>query len=65
MLLKILIISIILVGLAFAGFAIKIISSKTGEFKKSCSSIDPATGQNYGCSCGNADGGEVCENKKQ
>ena len=40
MLLKVLIISIIFVGLAFAGFAIKIISSKTGEFKKSCDEVD-------------------------
>jgi hypothetical protein len=64
MLLKVLIISIIFLGLAFAGFAIKILLTKNGEFKKSCSSIDPDTGQSYGCSCGSADGGETCENKK-
>jgi hypothetical protein len=64
MLLKILLISIVFIGLAFAGFAIKILLVKNGEFKKSCSSIDPETGKQYGCSCGNADGGEVCENKK-
>ena len=34
MLLKIFVISIILLGLAFAGFAIRIISSKTGELRK-------------------------------
>jgi hypothetical protein len=64
MIINVLIISIILLGLAFAGFAIKILLTKNGEFKKSCSSIDPATGQSYGCSCGSASGGENCENKK-
>ena len=65
MLLKILIISIILVGLAFAGFAIKILLTKNGEFKKSCSSLDPTTGERYGCSCGDGGGGEACENSQQ
>jgi len=65
MLLKILLISILLIGLAFAGFAIKILLTKNGEFKKSCSSVDPKTGERYGCSCGNADGGEACENSRQ
>jgi hypothetical protein len=64
MILNVLIVSIILLGLAFAGFAVKIIFQKNGEFKKSCSSIDPETGQAYGCSCGNSDGGEACENRK-
>jgi len=62
MLLKILLISIVFVGLAFAGFAIKMFFSKTGEFKKSCASVNPTTGERYGCSCGKADGGENCEN---
>jgi hypothetical protein len=64
MLLNVLIISIILIGLAFAGFAIKILLTKDGEFKKSCSSVDPATGDRYGCSCGSTDGGEDCMNKQ-
>lgn len=63
MLLNVLIISIILIGLAFAGFAIKIILMKNGEFKKSCSSVDPATGERYGCSCGSAESGNECRNK--
>ena len=63
MLLNVFIVSILLIGLAFAGFAIKILLTKNGEFKKSCSSIDPATGDPYGCSCGSADGGEKCINK--
>ncbi len=63
MLLNILIVSIVLVGLAFAGFAIKILLTKNGEFKKSCSSVNPGTGERFGCSCGNGDGGESCRNK--
>jgi hypothetical protein len=65
MLINVLIISIILVGLAFAGFAIKILFTKNGEFKKSCSSVDPVSGERYGCSCGIGDGGEACENSRQ
>ena len=64
MILKILLISIVLIGLAFAGFAIKILLSKNGEFKKSCSSVDPATGKRYGCSCWDEGGGEACENRQ-
>ena len=63
MILQVLIISIVLIGLAFSGIAIKILFKKNGEFKKSCSSIDPETGQAYGCSCGKAEGGLECENK--
>jgi hypothetical protein len=63
MILNVLLISILFIGLAFAGFAIKILLKKNGEFKKSCSSVDPHSGERYGCSCGNSDGGESCENK--
>jgi hypothetical protein len=63
MLLKILLIAIVLVGLAFAGFAIKMFFVKGAEFKKQCASVDPATGQRMGCSCGHGNGGESCENK--
>ena len=63
MLLNVLLISIVLIGLAFAGFAVKIILTKNGEFKKSCSSVDPTTGERLGCSCGTADGGSECRNK--
>jgi hypothetical protein len=65
MLLKVLIISIVFIGMAFAGFAIKILLTKNGEFKKSCSSVDPETGERYGCSCGSGNGGEECENSRQ
>lgn len=62
-LLQILSISIVLIGLAFAGFGIKMLLTKKGEFRKSCASVDPATGERYGCSCGNGDDGESCENR--
>jgi len=60
--LKILIISVVLIGLAIAGIAIKMFLKKGGEFKKQCSSVDPETGERFGCTCGKADGGEACEN---
>ena len=60
--LKLLIITIILVGLAIAAIAIKMFVKKDGEFKKSCGSVDPTTGQNIGCTCGNSSD-EACENK--
>ena len=60
--LKILILSVVLIGLAIAGIAIKMFLKKGGEFKKQCSSVDPETGNRYGCTCGKADGGETCEN---
>jgi hypothetical protein len=64
MIVNVLIISILLIGLAFAGFAIKILLTKKGEFKKSCSSVDPKTGERYGCSCGHGDDGGSCENRE-
>jgi hypothetical protein len=64
MLINVLIISIIFLGLAFAGFAVKILFKKNGEFKKSCASVDPETGERYGCSCGGAERSEACENRK-
>jgi hypothetical protein len=60
MYLKLILLSIIIVGLAFAGIAIKMFVLKNGEFKKQCSSVD-ANGQKLGCGCG---GGESsCERK--
>ncbi len=49
--LKVFILAIILVGIAFAGIAIKMFLKKGGEFKKSCGSIDPVTGGIVECSC--------------
>jgi len=55
--------SILVIGIAIAAIAIKMFVKKEGEFKKSCSSVDPSTGTRFGCTCGNADGGENCDNR--
>ncbi|PKP49069.1 MAG: membrane or secreted protein [Bacteroidetes bacterium HGW-Bacteroidetes-11] len=61
MILKVVLLAVIIIGLSIAGIAIKMFVKKGGEFKKSCSSVDPATGERYGCSCGKAEG-TTCEN---
>ncbi len=48
---KLIIITIVIVGIAIAGFAIKMFIKKDGEFKKSCSSVDPTTGKSKSCTC--------------
>jgi len=50
--LKLILITAVLLGLAVAGIAIKMFVKKDGEFKKSCSSVHPVTGERMGCSCG-------------
>jgi len=60
MYLKLILLSIVVIGIALAAIAIKMFVLKDGEFKKQCSSVD-ASGQRFGCSCG---GDETsCENK--
>jgi hypothetical protein len=61
MILKVVLLAVVIIGLSIAGIAIKMFLKKGGEFKKSCSSVDPATGERYGCSCGKAEG-STCEN---
>lgn len=63
MFLKILLITIVFLALAFAGIAVKMFFKKDGEFKKSCSSVDPNTGQRIGCVC-DGEGDGSCDNKK-
>ena len=48
---KIIVLSIILLGLAFAGIAIKILLKKNGEFAGTCSSNNPML-QKEGAVCG-------------
>jgi hypothetical protein len=60
---KLIIISIVLLGLAVAGIAVKMLLTKDGEFKKSCSSVDPNTGERLGCSCGGEKQGS-CRNNE-
>jgi len=60
---KVFLLSAILIGIAIAAIAIKMFVKKDGEFKKTCSTIDPETGESLGCTCGKGDGGAKCENK--
>lgn len=53
---KLFLISSVLLGLGFAGIALKIWAKKDGEFDGTCSSRN-ASGK--GCACG---GGGTCEN---
>jgi malic enzyme len=50
--LKILLISIVIIGLGTAGIAIKMFFKKGYTFKKQCSTVDPNTGKRLGCACG-------------
>ena len=61
--LKVLLITIVLLAIAVSAIGIKMFVKKGGEFKKSCSTIDPDTGERIGCSCGKAESGASCENK--
>ena len=38
--------------LCLAGIGIKILVRRRGEFKRSCTSIDPYSGESAGCQCG-------------
>ncbi len=59
--LKLIIVAIVLIGISFAGIAIKMFFIKDAQFKKSCSSVDPQTGQQLGCSCGGVES-TSCDN---
>lgn len=61
---KLLLITTVLLALAFAGFAIKMFIKKDGEFKKQCSTVDPHTGKNLGCSCKGSPGDGSCRSEK-
>jgi len=53
---QVLIISIVLIGLAISGIAIKMFVQKGGQFTKSCSSVDTGDGgPKIGCVCGDGD----------
>jgi len=54
----VLILSIVLVGIAVTGIAIKMFVQKDGQFSKTCSTVDITTGKKIGCSCG-ANGDET------
>lgn len=64
MILKIMLITLVLIALAFAGIGIKMFLVKGGKFEKKCSTVDPKTGKRLGCTCGADESGSSCENKK-
>lgn len=64
MILKVVLLAVVIVGLSIAGIAIKMFMQKGGEFKKSCGSVDPHTGQRIGCSCGKS-ADTSCDNEKK
>jgi hypothetical protein len=64
MILKLVLVAVVLIGLAFAGFAIKMFFDRNAQFRKSCSSMDPETGERVDCTCGQGGSGESCENRK-
>jgi len=61
---KLILVTIAIVGLAVAGFAIKMFVKKDGEFKKSCSSVDPTTGKKMECTCQGTPE-QACDNSKK
>lgn len=62
---KLIFFSVVIVALAIGAIGIKMLLMKNGEFKKSCSSVDPKTGKPFGCTCGKEDGGASCDHKEQ
>ena len=60
----VIILAAVLLALAFAGIAVKMIVRKNGEFKRHCASTDPYTGKSAGCICGNAQKNDCHEQKK-
>ncbi len=48
---KILVIAVVLIALAWAAIGIKMFVKKDGKFTKTCSSVDSKTGKPVPCSC--------------
>jgi len=63
MYLKLIILSVFIVGIALAGIAIKMFVQKNGEFKKHCSSSLDAHGKKIGCACSSGLVKPSCEHK--
>jgi hypothetical protein len=62
--LELFIVAIVLIGIAIAGIAIKMLFKPNETFKKVCGSqFDPKTGKPMACSCG-SQSKEECENVK-
>ena len=65
MFLKILLLTIAVLAIAFAGFAIKMFFKKDGEFKKQCTSVDTESGDKLDCSCKGQPKDSSCNNDKK
>ncbi len=61
--LKLFLVVFIVIAISFGLIAIKMFLKKGGSFEKKCSSVNPKTGEKFGCTCGNNDNSEECENK--
>ncbi len=63
MFIKVFLLSIALLALAFSGFAIKMFFLKNGQFKKQCSSSirDPKTGKKLACAGGSCHTTKIVE----
>jgi hypothetical protein len=59
--LKLILVATVILGIAIAGIAVRLFLVKDGQFRKSCSSVDPNTGQKMGCTCG-GDPESACDN---
>ncbi|MCF8369403.1 MAG: hypothetical protein K9G76_10205 [Bacteroidales bacterium] len=62
MTIKVILLSVLLLGLAVMGIAIKMFLQKGGQFTKSCSSVDTSTGKRIGCTCDNQGDEKSCVN---
>ena len=62
MIFKLILLTIAVIGFAFAAIGIKMFLKKNGEFKKQCSTVDTKTGQRIGCTCGSESGADTCHN---
>jgi len=60
--LKILLLAVMLVGLAWVAIAIKMFVQKDGKFTKTCGSVDPVSGKPIPCSC-EMNKPSTCDNK--
>ncbi len=63
MFVKLFLLSVVILGVAFAGFAIKMFFIKGGQFKKQCSSSirDPKTGKKLACAGGSCHTSSIVE----
>lgn len=59
------IITAVILFICFCFIGIKMFFKKNGEFKKQCSSVDPLTGERFGCTCGKSSVYDECKSSKK